>query len=111
MSCHARVAALASQMNADTGGIATLQKRVENGMRHGGLVQMQTLTGNKLVDLLIVGVAIFGGAWLYAWSVGCEPLLAVKVAGGALAPWILGKATDADKAAPSVDNIKALVGR
>ena len=69
------------------------------------------LDAQKLKSLFLLGLVIFGAAWLYAWSVGADPMLALRIAGGALAPWILGKCTDADKSAPSIENIKALVSK
>jgi len=65
----------------------------------------------KLGKLVIMAVAIFGAAWLYAWSMGAEPALALRIAAGALAPWVLGKVTDADKSAPTMANLKAMLAK
>lgn len=66
----------------------------------------------QLFSIIMTGGAMFGLAWLYAWSVGVEPpILCVKLAVGALIPWAWGKVTDADKSVPSLDNIKALIGK
>lgn len=65
----------------------------------------------QLKSLLLTGAVMFLLAFAYAWSMGVVPLvMCAKLAVASLIPWAWGKATDADKSLPSMDNLKAAIG-